>query len=136
MKQVRETKHGQSLSAYIVLKDGEHIATVQAAFMDSGVVYVDVWDTQTIVHQGKAGGYGYDKFTAALSGAVIDGHTLADHCGESLELPAKGYFGADDTPDGYQQANYDSKLHGYKSCYKRSGLEYLSDTGYQVLQAI
>ncbi len=30
---------------------------------------------------GSAGGYGYDKLTAALAGMTIDGYTMADHCG-------------------------------------------------------
>lgn len=34
---------------------------------------------------GRAGGYGYDKATAALSGKMIDGHTMADHCGHVPE---------------------------------------------------
>lgn len=37
------------------------------------------------LQQGKAGGYGYDKFAAALSGLIIDGHTMANHCGSVPE---------------------------------------------------
>lgn len=31
--------------------------------------------------RGNASGYGYDKRAAALSGLIVAGHTLADHCG-------------------------------------------------------
>lgn len=33
------------------------------------------------LQHGRAGGYGYDKFAAAIAGLIIDGHTLANHCG-------------------------------------------------------
>lgn len=127
--QVRETKAGKSISAYVVLnKKGEHVATVNMHFSDGGRVTADVWNIgdkavqacriaaikcgalkpETFVkaveaskvkrdwgnrqdheshatydlfgmQQGAAGGYGYDKATAALSGIWIDGHQLADH---------------------------------------------------------
>jgi hypothetical protein len=35
---------------------------------------------------GAAGGYGYDRTTAALSGATVGGVTLGDHCGENPTL--------------------------------------------------
>lgn len=43
--QVRDTKAGQSVSAYIILNSkGEHVATVNAHFANSGRVSVDVWN--------------------------------------------------------------------------------------------
>lgn len=33
------------------------------------------------VQRGHAGGYGYDKKTAALSGMIVDGLALSNHCG-------------------------------------------------------
>lgn len=78
MKQIRETS---DCAAYVVInKRGEHVATVHARYESGGAVQVDVWDRYELTHQKNAGGYGYDKFTAALAGAVIDGHKLADHC--------------------------------------------------------
>lgn len=129
--QVRETSAGKSVSAFIVLnKKGEHVATVNAHFANSGRVTVDVWNTgagtvercleaalkagyvtpvqienrkaallakndwmkaDTVggyvaqnmfgLQQGGAGGGGYDKFAAALSGLWIDGQQIANHCG-------------------------------------------------------
>lgn len=114
-KQVRETAAGQSISATVVLnKKGEHVATVQAHYSNAGRVTVDVWSTSVglegmckradlwaklptdkdyksgafdlwSLQQGSAGGYGYDKHAAALAGLIIDGHTIADHCGQVPE---------------------------------------------------
>ena len=76
-RQVRETKAAQSLKVVAVLKDGRPFAKIQAHLSNSGVVTVDVWaeyfsDCEKagldcmLVHQGKASGYGYDKFGACL----------------------------------------------------------------------
>ena len=138
--QARETKAGKSISAWVVLKRGKHVATVNAHFSDGGKVSVDVWnlgDSATVrcaeaalnsgalseaafnkaieaskkernygqdtdhegyacydlfgLQQSSAGGYGYDKLSAALSGLWIDGVQLADnsaHTPESEKLKA------------------------------------------------
>lgn len=85
MKQIREIS---DTAAKIVLnKKGEHIATIQFRYGSGGGVQCDVWARNpgekwlSLVHQKKAGGYGYDKAAAALSGAVIEGYKMADHCG-------------------------------------------------------
>lgn len=147
MKQVRESNAAKSLSAYVIFKKGEHIATVQAYYANSGGVSVDVWDKHSLSHQGKAGGYGYDKFTAALSGAVIDGVKLYDHCGgydeaemaiklkavklyQTSEVKAKRFA----AKHGLQFANWrDGKP---TSAFFESGLNRLSALGYTVISAI
>lgn len=85
MKQVREQSDA---SAYVILnKKGEHVATVQFRYGSGGGVQCDVWSRKpgdkylSLTHQKKAGGYGYDKSTAALAGAVIEGYAIANHCG-------------------------------------------------------
>ena len=130
--QVRETKAGRAISAYIVLdKKGAHVATINAHYSDGGRVSVDVWNIGGAVirsfetarkigrvsdkalaamaekapdyykeqtereewaardmyglQQSSAGGYGYDKYAAALAGLIIDGHTMANHCGQVPE---------------------------------------------------
>lgn len=115
MKQVRETSAGKSISVYVILnKKGEEVATVQAHYANGGRVTVNVWQTSLALdncckrpdlwsqlpagqdyksaacelwgfQESHAGGYGYDKFTAALAGLIIDGHTLANHCGQVPE---------------------------------------------------
>lgn len=81
--QVREKSNCQ---AYVILdKSGKHVATVQSWLSPSGASWVDVWSIKSgenhlsLTHQGSAGGYGYDKFTAALAGGVIDGWHMANH---------------------------------------------------------
>lgn len=126
MKQVRETKAGKSISAWVVVKNGKCIATVHAHYGNSGRVQVDVWHNCTMadgtfpeLQQRSAGGYGYDKLTAALSGLSIDGNVLHDH---ATPGPA-GALGVDEA-------------NGGASHYYRPGLELLTALGYTVIQAI
>lgn len=92
MKQVRETKAGCSISAYVVLRDGKHVATVQFHFGDTGRVQCDVYTSYRLTHQRAAGGYGYDKRTAAASGAVIGGYKIEDYEYEwDYQLEANGF---------------------------------------------
>lgn len=181
MKQVRETNAAKSISAYVILdKRNRHVATVQVHYGNS-TVSVDVWHNDaTPLQQGRAGGYGYDKFAAALSGLTIDGHAMTDHCGARLK-PPRGlkYFPHDYKPrKGYVLANhgkydatgkrwhiYDAReiarvelgddaefadvdarakeimqsldlRSGYADCYRKSGLDYLTAIGYNVINAI
>lgn len=89
---VRETAAGKSISAYVVLnKKGVEVATVQAHFSNGGRCLVNVWDDKAGFQHASAGGAGYDKFTRALSGMVIDGHAMSDHCGgEGVPKMPKG----------------------------------------------
>jgi hypothetical protein len=108
VKLVRESSAGKTISAWIVTnRRGECLAKVQAHFAQSGGVRVDVFNSGRDVQHGRAGGYGYDKLTAALSGLVVAGHTLADHCEVSLR-PPRGLpgFPLDYRRKGYRTANY------------------------------
>ncbi len=96
MKQVRKMKAGRSIEVYIILcPRGSHVATVQAHYSDAGVVRVDTFDfcdTTQPVYNGVAGGGGYDKFASALSGAIIDGHTMKDDGSSAFnKLRSLGY---------------------------------------------
>lgn len=107
--------------------------------------------------EGRAGGYGYDKLTAALSGLAVDGVLLTNHCSRhKAPKPPKGRktWPSDATPPkGYRFANFadgarrypdGSKAYhdipddesGYTDCYRQSGLDVLKDLGYRVLSAI
>lgn len=105
-KYVSDTKAGRAIAAWIVLSPaGNVVGKINAHYGDSGTVTVDVWDwdpnregspDHVIFQQGRAGGYGYDKLTAALSGLAICGHTFTYHGhGDGpaglYGLEAKGY---------------------------------------------
>jgi hypothetical protein len=167
MKQVRETAAGKSISAYVILnKKREHVATVQACYTDGGVCYVDVWNeykvskTQTDGPQQKrAGGYGYDKFTNALRGMVIDGVTLNDHCGQDeasqrllkqyqdhmrkvkpeFRKSSQAHWENKVSKLGMRFANFkriDDEFWIFDSLYYESGLDKLTLLGYSVIRAI
>lgn len=59
------------VSAYAVLKDGEHVASIKFKYPrdGSGRLWVYVHWIGVPMVRGYAGGYGYDKRTAALSSA-------------------------------------------------------------------
>ena len=186
---VRESAAGEAISAWIVTnRRGECLAKVQAHLAPSGGARVDVFDSERgVVQHGRAVGYGYDKLTAALSGLVIAGHTLADHCEVSLRPPRglpgfppdyrrKGYRTANpmqwardnadspwralseierravwprsygvpgDSPDELAARDFvraamgrDDVFTGFSECYQVAGLEYLTERGLRVHQAI
>lgn len=80
-----------NVSAWIVLKGKKTVAKVQA-YCPASKVTVQVFNCgKTVkglqydneykcVQTKSAGGYGYDKLTAALHGIEIDGIILNDHC--------------------------------------------------------
>ena len=146
MKQVRETKAGKSISAWVILKDGEQVAQVQAHYSDSGVVQVDCWAApEWGLMQGKASGYGYDKLTAALSGMVIDGQRIYDHCAsdEKTEAILQQYKDGELDEQTFRRelshigATYSNWAKGrWQSAHYLSGLSRLKELGYKVIQAI
>lgn len=159
MTKVRDTKAGQSVAAWVILKGKTPVAKVQAHYGPSRV-QVDVWNlrAEPSALSGRASGYGYDKFTAALSGLVIDGHVMTDHCSRlGAPKPPRGRktYPADAKPKrGYSFANFtrgdavwpdtgerrfpdmDASEAGYRDCYRLDGLRYLEALGYTVVQAV
>lgn len=110
-KYVNDTKAGKSVSAYVILnKKGVHVATVKAHFSDGGTCLVNVHDFNGEFQFATASGYGYDKFTSALSGMTIDGHEMSNHASnKGAPKPPKGRktYPRDYTPKkGYSLANY------------------------------
>lgn len=110
-KYVRDTAAGKSISAYVILnKKGQQVATIHAHYSNGGQCLVNVWDDRAGFQQASAGGYGYDKFTAALSGLTIDGHTMSNHCGsEGVPKKPKGratYPSDYKVKPGYELANW------------------------------
>ena len=134
-KKIRDTKAAQSLSAKVVLKDGRYICKILGYFTAMRAV-VEVCGPD-VDYRGSAGGWGYDKFTAAISGCVIDGHQLCNHSGERLPLPECGFFERDFVPPkGYSLANWRKDVGGWGDCYKNSGLDYLYALGYQIISVL
>jgi len=80
-KYVRETKAARSISAYVVLKDGEHVATING-YHTEGACVVNVFDFKGKGFQyGRATGYGYDKENAALDGLEVQGVKIKEAYG-------------------------------------------------------
>lgn len=144
--------------AYIVLdKKAREVARV--TFYERGYsIECEVLTIgEGVTHKRKCGGYGYDKFTASLAGAVIAGYKMADHCGRveeetqaKIDRLFKKYRKAvelglsyDETrlfwepkfkKHGFHFANY--REGGFTSIFPRSGLERLADLGFRVIQAV
>ena len=128
MTRVDETAQGKAIRAGVVLdKKGHLVAKIQARYGSGGGVLVNVFQYNGNAKEGekgyygpdkqaaRAGGYGYDKFTACISGMTIAGVKITDHCGERLKLPRKGFFTQDSKlPKGYRLANYTVFDHATK----------------------
>lgn len=133
MKYIRETAAAKSLSAYVIFKGDIYIGKVLSHHTEQACK-VEVWSNFELIHTGRATGYGYDMYTKALSGAVIDGHEISDHCQIQLATPAEGGWDGDFKLTGYWAGNFKDSL--YRSCYKMPGLGYLKDIGYTVIQVL
>lgn len=164
-KRVQDTKAGQELSAWVVInKKGEFLSRIQAHYSSRGTVTVNVENMDGSGMQiGRASGYGYDKFTAAISGLNVAGVEITNHCGDQLKKPRKGYFTKDHKlPRGYRLANYtlfDTRtkqraqiderspegkaliesgviVAGYGNAYRDGGLDILRAYGLRLIRAI
>ena len=135
-----------NVTAHVVIKKGEVRAIVQFLYTKAGVVHCQVIDKINggLIHSGKAGGYGYDKASAALSGAVIDGVTIYDHCSLPTENDKQIMRGLVELHKryGHEVASDAAKKHGARmanggeSAYYESGLDRLRVLGYQVIKAV
>jgi hypothetical protein len=156
-KYVSDTSAGKAISAWVILRGSREVATIRVFYGNSCLVNV-FQGTEAVARCAKAvkmttegraaydrfgfqrasaGGYGYDKLTAALSDLMIDGHLLTDYCGASKKRPASGAWPyKTKAPRGYRFANYSEEAGGYTDCYRIQGLDYLKAIGYRVLQAI
>ena len=127
MKQVRETAAAKALQVFVILRNGLIEATVHVHYSKYGVCTVDVWGKTSLEFQGKASGYGFDKFTSAITGAIIGGIPITDHCSGGNKIPfpegEKIYPIGFEPPKGYFLAN--GVEGGFSSCYRESGLDVL-----------
>lgn len=139
MKAIFELSQYQGLSIYTVHNIAGQLVARVIFHSTEQRTQADVYDllyTGQVLRQGSARGGGYDRRTAALSGLSIDGQKLTDHCEVRKDLPEGQAFWAsgDESPAGYRFANYDKDRNGFRDCYRMSGLDYLKDVGYQVVQ--
>lgn len=121
-KYVSDTAAGKSVSAYVILnRKGEHVATVKAHWGNSRCL-VNVHCDKAGFQAATASGYGYDKFSAALSHCTIDGHEMSDHCGKALKPPKGRFVWPRDAkaPKGYWFVNWctvDAKTGNRRDSY-------------------
>ena len=128
--------------AYVITKGKRIVAQIHILFPRDGagtlraecIQYVGDTDPNRPPYQSAtAGGYGYDKEAAALSHFTVDGHKLANHCGETK----KGHWPRDaKVPKGWYLCNYvaatETTPEGYSSLHKMEGVRYLRALGYTV----
>lgn len=96
--------------------------------------------------KGRASGYGYDKAAAALSGMLVDGHTMANHCGHvpEAEKMRSRFISAYNRDAEKDYSTWSAKArakgmrfaNGMASLYFHVGLERLSYLGYRVISAV
>ncbi|WPZ36729.1 hypothetical protein T8K17_11345 [Thalassobaculum sp. OXR-137] len=126
MRRFHDFAATKNISVYVVMKGARHVATVRVHH--GGTCFVEVCNFgkgPDTVQTGSASGGGYDKFTAALSGLVIDGATMTDHCTKGRK-GAKDVFGA----------NYNLETRDYSDWYILPGLDRLKARGYRVVTAV
>lgn len=153
-----ETKAWSRATGYVIFKGSRLVARIYVAFPQDGAGLLRVTcfqdskaaqksepvllktgrkphESTGYVQHGSAGGYGYDKKTSALSGMVIDGHALSDHCGRRKKAPPSGAWPHEaKAPRGWRFANYSQEKGGWTDCYRLEGLRYLQELGYTVVE--
>lgn len=97
MTYANDMKHTRAVTAIALMKDGKHAGKIIANWSDNpngSVCTATVWFTapndEWVCATGKAGGYGYDKFSAAVYGALrsagVSIGTLSPGDGRTQEL--------------------------------------------------
>lgn len=112
------------VSAYVVMRDGEKVATIALKFPKDGAgrVYAYVHWLGVPMVRGFAGGYGYDKRSAAVASACQK--AIADHANDAPE---------EATPNHFARATFFRELQSDGGEYFDRKLE---KAGFTVLQAV
>lgn len=110
----------KNVSAYIVMKDGERVATIAFKFPRDGAgrLYAYVHWIGVEMVRGHANGYGYDKKSAACESAMSALFKLGDLAPIYPNSPLHPFFKALDNIGG---STWDAKLR---------------EAGFTVLQAV
>jgi hypothetical protein len=143
MKQANEYKPYESITAKVVLgPDGEVAARVWMHFGSTVTVTIQDYTNpaETNTQTGRAGGGGYDRATAAMTGMTIGPVTINDDCdrvieGQHSEAEAAELAGL--TLRQFKDAAYiaNHRPDGRGDVYWRSGLDKLAAFGYRVIWA-
>ena len=84
-----------ALSAWVILHNGVHVATIQRKGMDkeiAEVILITFEDMRRTFHYGKAKGHGYDRTSSALERLKIEDFTFKDEgCMWDAQLMNAGY---------------------------------------------
>lgn len=114
----------RNVSAYAILKDGEKVATIALKFPADGAgrLYAYVHWLGIEMVRGFAGGYGYDKRSAAVASACQK--AIADH---AKDAPREA------TPNDFARATFFRELRSDGGEYWDRKLE---KAGFTVLQAV
>lgn len=119
------------VSAFVVLKDGERVATIAFKFPRDGAgrLYAYVHFIGVEMVRGMAGGYGYDKRSAA----VVDGAAKIKQEKEDAGFSGKDWYIA-------SRADKKEKMTAFKAALTDIGGQDWNDAlrvaGYTVLQAV
>lgn len=117
------------VSAFVILRDGERVATVALKFPADGAgrLYAYVHWLGNEMVRGYAGGYGYDKRSAAIANAarkyIKQERKAADDIGDP-----SSYMKGDNGKAGFWHAIADDDGHYWD--------RRLIDAGFTVLQAV
>ena len=93
LDQIDRTTWARS-KAIAILKNGEYVGKILVAYPKdgAGTLRAFLFDSGNTPQMGTAGGYGYDKLSAALRGMTFQGITLKDHPHNwEQQLAAAGY---------------------------------------------
>ena len=115
MKSIYDYKHVAGTKAIALLRDGKMVGKIIANFSDNPAG--SVCTASVILYGresgiGRAGGYGYDKFSSAVAGAL-----------RSMGLLAARPHG-DNTPDGEKIAVY-AGAGNVREAFEAAGYTYL-----------
>ena len=141
MKRIQDSPAAGSLAVYVIQdRKGNIAGKVLALYAQSRAVTVEVHDFTSgkhVVTSGKAGGGGYDKFTAALAGQSFAGIKFRDHSETAKgSLPHKAVSHANAVKSDDPRAKYKHNGRSYASRHYVSGLKLLEAYGYHATKVL
>ena len=128
-------KHFRQVRAYCVLKDGQHVAKVSIRYPQDGVgrVYAYVHFLGIRMVRGDAGGYGYDKTSAAVWKAC------EEYRKHKVAITAEQFEGLPDSLKDERRAFFSGPVTAFFDAITARGDDWkrgLEQAGYSVFQAV